>query len=134
MSTPDHTDRNAMRNVVPLAIWTLAWAVSLAIASFGPELWKNPVISWIALGLNIAVGVGWIVEHARYLRGVDDLQRKIMLDAIGVALGAGLIGGCAAAAASNVGLIAFEPGIAFLVVLMAVVYIVGVAVGTVRYR
>ena len=123
-------------SVVALAAWTFAWIATLAVAKFGPELLWNeqPVASWIAVAVNLVVGVGWIVAHARYLRGVDDLQRKILMDAIAVALGAGLVGGFAFSAASTAGLIAFQSDIAFLSVLMAVVYMIATAAGFLRYR
>jgi hypothetical protein len=78
--------------------------------------------------------VGWIIIHARYLGGVDELQRKIMLDAVAIALGVGLVAGFAYASASTAGLISFDSDIAFITVLMAIVYIVAVGVGQVRYR
>lgn len=128
-------DQASFRNVIPLAIATVAWLGTLALASFGPgSLWDQPVLSWLALILNVVVGIAWIVVHARYLRAVDELQRKIMMDAIGVALGAGLVGGCAIAVASSSELVAFEASIALLVAFMGVVYALGVVVGTVRYR
>jgi hypothetical protein len=128
--------RREFKNVVPLAVWTLAWVATLALARFGPEvLWDaHPVPSWIAIAVNVVVGIGWVVAHGRYLRGVDELQRKIMLDAIGIALGVGLVGGFAYAAASNAGLMTFDSDIAFLTVLMSVVYLVAIAVGNLRYR
>ena len=130
------TKRSAGGGVVALAIWTFVWIASLALAKFGPALiWNDqPVLSWIAVALNVALGVVWIVAHARYLRGVDDLQRKILMDAIAVALGAGLVGGFAYSAANTAGLIAFDSDIAFVSVLMGVVYMVATAAGFARYR
>ena len=129
-------NQREVRNVGRLALWTLAWIATLALARFGPALlWESaPLLSWIAVATNFAVGVGWIVSHARFLRGVDDLQRKIMLDAIAAALGVGLVGGFAYSAASSAGLMSFDSDMAFLSVLMAVVYIVAIAAGNLRYR
>jgi hypothetical protein len=129
-------DQRSMRNVLSLALWTLAWTGTLALASFGPNwLWDSqPVVSWIAIAVNLVFGVGWIAVHAKFLRGVDDLQRKIMLDAIAIALGVGLVGGFAYAAANNIGLIPFDVSIAILMALMSVVYLLGIAVGNLRYR
>lgn len=128
-------DRRAMRSSGRLAIWTIAWIGSLALASFGPPLWgRDPVITWIAVGVNLVLGVVWIIEHARFLRAVGDLQRKVVLDATALALGAGLVGGFAYAVAEQSGLVAVDSEIALLAVLMSVVYIVAVAVGNLRYR
>jgi hypothetical protein len=135
----EHTataSQRAARNLVRLAAWTLAWVGTLALARFGPNLlWdEQPVVSWIALAVNLVVGVGWIVAHAGFLRGADELQRKIMLDAIAVALGVGLVGGFAYAAANSIGLVAVDSSIAFLSVLMAAVYLVAILAGNLRYR
>jgi hypothetical protein len=128
--------QDAIRNVARLAVWTFAWLATLALAKFGPSiLWDSqPVASWIAIAANLVVGAGWIVAHARYLQRADELQRKIMLDAMAVALGVGLVGGFAYSAADNADLIAFDANIAFLSVLMGVVYMVTIAVENLRYR
>ncbi|MCU1434833.1 MAG: hypothetical protein JWR71_1558 [Pseudarthrobacter sp.] len=136
---PEHHqtwNQRAARSVVWLAAWTLAWMATLAVAKFGPGLlWDSqPVANWIAVVVNLVIGGGWIVAHARYLRGVDELQRKIMLDAIAIALGVGMVGGFAYAAAHSVGLIAFDANIAFLSAIMAVVYLVATVAGNIRYR
>ena len=57
-----------------------------------------------------------------------------MLDAMAAALGVGLVGGFAYSAANSVGLIAFDADLAIISVLMAVVYLVVIAVGNLRYR
>lgn len=128
-------DERAFRNAGVLAFWTVLWIGSLALAKFGPQLWGDqPAISWIAVGLNIALGIAWIVAHARFLRQVDDLQRKILVDAIALALGVGLVGGFAYSVANGAGLIDLADGIAVITVLMAAVYMIVSVIGTLRYR
>ena len=128
-------NQRTIKNTGRLAIWTLGWVLTVALARFGPTFWGDqPAISWIAIAVNLAVGIGWIVAHGRFLRETDDLQRKIMLDAIAVALGATLVGGCAYAAADHADLVPSGLDIGFVAVLMAVVYIIGIAVGQLRYR
>jgi tellurite resistance protein TehA-like permease len=129
-------DQRAFKNVLPIAIGTLAWVATMALARFGPEaLWDaNPVLGWAAIALNVAVGIALIVIHARYLRQVDELQRKILVDGMALALGVGLVGGFAVGAASSAGLIDFDVNIAYLSTLMGVVYAIGAVIGTVRYR
>lgn len=136
---PEHTqtvDERAFKNVIPIALWTLGWAATLALARFGPALlWNHqPVVGWIAIAANVAVGIGLIVAHARFLRRVDELQRKIMVDAMAIALGVGLVGGFAYGAASSAELVALDANIAVFSALMALVYAVGSVVGTLRYR
>ena len=131
----DTAARKGITSTVRLFIWTAAWVGTLALASFGPALWGSaPALTWGAVVVNLAAGVGWIVAHARFLRTQDDLQRKILLDAIAIALGAGLVFGFAYSVVSRAGLFVVESEIAILSVFMAIVYMVSIAVGYVRYR
>jgi hypothetical protein len=124
-----------VRQTVQLFIWTLAWVASLALAMFGNQLWgRAPIVSWIAIGLNIVVGAGWIVAHARFLRAVGELQRKVQLEAMGLALGVGIVGSCALAAANVLGLVALEADAAAFAIIAAVVYSVATLIGNLRYR
>lgn len=122
--------------VIPLLIWTVAWVASLAAAKFLPDLvdaGARPVAAWIAVGVTVAVGIGWIVAQARYLRAIDELQRKIQLDALAVALGVAVVGGFAASVAGGRGLVP-ELDIAFAGVAAAVGYVAAVLVGNLRYQ
>lgn len=129
-------DQAAIRSLPDLALWGIAWVATLALARFGPDhLWDSqPVASWAAIVGNVAIGIGFIVAHARYLQKLDELQRKIMLDAMAVTLGSGLVAGCAYAAAEHAALIAREADIGLLLIFMAVVYVLATLVGNMRYR
>jgi hypothetical protein len=128
-----------MKGTARLALWTGAWTASVALATFGPRhLWdlEQPVASWAAVALNLAVGVGWIIAITRYLRVIDELQRKIMLDALAVTLGVGWVVGFAYVVADAADLVANEgtDGIAALTGLMGVVFMIAFFVGRIRYR
>ncbi|MEV4178661.1 hypothetical protein [Nonomuraea sp. NPDC049709] len=129
--------RESIRSTVRLALWTLAWAASLALAKFGPErAWdsQQPVASWAAVGANLAIGIGWIVAFTRFLREQDELQRKIVQDALGITLGVGWIGGFAYVVADAAGLVTYDVDIAAVPVSLGVVYLLAVIVGKIRYR
>lgn len=124
-----------LRETVLLAVATFVWVGTLALASFGPQLWGSATaLGWAAIGVNLVAGVAWIVVHGRFLRAGGELERKIMLDAIAIALGVGLVGGFAMAAAENAGLLEVEGDLSIVSVLIALTYIVAIAVGRVRYR
>ena len=109
--------QRAFRNVAPLAIWTLAWVATLALARSGPNCGtQQPVVSWIAVAVNVAVGIGWIVAHARCLRRVDDLQRKIRWMGWPSPSGWGSWAGSPTRSPNTAGLIAFDSDIAVLAV------------------
>lgn len=119
-----------------LAIWTAAWVASLAVARFGPtHVWDSQeAASWVAIAANLGAGVGWIVAHARYLRRVDELQRKIMQDALALTLGVGLVVGFAYVVAEDADLLGFEASAGLASASLSVVYLVAIAVGHLRYR
>ena len=129
--------RDSIKTTARLVLWTLAWLATLALARFGPELlWgsQQSVASWAAVAANLVVGIGWIVAFARFLRGLDELQRKIMLDALAVTLGVGWVGGFAYVVADAAGLVAGDVDIAVFPALLGVVYLIAFVVGKIRYR
>ncbi|MET1052061.1 MAG: hypothetical protein ABWX65_05415 [Mycetocola sp.] len=138
MSTPPNAGsyRTEVKASGGLVVGTLAWVATLALARFGPGLWGEGlwVLSWAAVVVNVVVGVLWIVAFARFLRAVDELQRKIMQDALTAALGAGWVVGFGYVAADAAGLVATEVDVAALPVLMGIVFLGAVVVGRVRYR
>lgn len=120
-----------------LVLWTFAWAATLALAKFGPRfLWdsQQEVVSWAAVAVNLAAGIGWIVAFTRFLQGIDELQRKIMQDALAVTLGVGWVVGFGYVVADTAGLVAHDVDVATLPALMGVVFLIAFAVGKLRYR
>lgn len=128
--------RREFAAVLPMLIWTVAWVASLAAAQFVPS-WVDeaarPTVVWITLVVNVGVGVAWMVAQARYLHAIDELQRKIQLDALAVAVGVAVVGGFAGSIASARGVVP-ELDLAFAGVAAAVAYVVAVLVGSLRYR
>jgi hypothetical protein len=124
-----------IRNTIGLAAWTAAWVASVALAAFGPSLWgQHPAPALLAIGLNVAVGVGMLFANKRHLQAQDELQRTIQLQVMAWTLGAGLVGGVAWTLFDRHDLVGFEAEIGHLVALMAVVYMVGSIAGSLRYR
>ena len=97
-------------------------------------LWDSQAASWAAVIANVAVGIRWIVALALFVREADELQRKIMLDALGVTLGAGWVLGFAYGSADVAGLLTRTLNIALFPVFLAFVYIIAIVVGNLRYR
>ena len=126
-------DRESLRRTAGLAGWAIAWAGTLALARFGPaSLWDSEAVSWAAVALNVAVGIGWIVAHVRFLRSIDEMHRKVVLDALAVTFGVGWVGGLAYVVAENADLVSGD--LQVFVALLGGVYVVAVAGGLLRYR
>ena len=69
----------------------------------------------------------------RFLRAIDDLQRKILLDAMAVTLGVGFVVRFAYVVADSAGLVA-DVDVAAFPVLLGAVYVIAFLVGRIRYR
>lgn len=129
--------RASIRATGWFALWTFGWAASLALARFGPEVWgdSRSAATWAAIVVNVAVGVGWIVAFTRYLRAIDELERKITLDALAVALGAGWVVGFGYVVAEDAGLVSVEvDAAAALPVFMSIAFVAAVMAGRLKYR
>lgn len=125
-----------MRKVTKnLALWTLLWLVSLAIATFGPKFIWQESITWssIAIAINTTIGGGLIWAHIKHLTALDELQKKIQLDAMGIALGVGIVGGLSYSVMDIANVITGDAEIAFLVMLISITYMIALAVGKKRY-
>jgi uncharacterized Tic20 family protein len=122
------------RNTIRLAWWTAAWLVTMAISVFGPLVaWESKLISMGAILVNVAAGIGMIVANKQHLDGLDELQRKIQLDAMALALGVGLVVGLAYSTLDVVNVIAVDAEISSLVILISLTYLGGVFIGRRKY-
>ena len=124
------------RQTIRLAYWTLAWLVSMAVATFGPlVLWSsNKTITLIAIGVNVAIGFGMIWANKNHLQSLDELQRKISLEAMGFALGVGLVVGLAYSNLDVANIIGFDAEISHLVILVALTYLAAIVRGNRKYQ
>ncbi len=124
------------RNTAHLRRWAIGWCASTALAAFGPKLiWSFNTAATIAgVLLTLAVGIGMILATIRYLRGLDEMQQKIFLEAGTLTLGVGLVCGLTYELLEDVGLIGFEPAISHLVILMCLTFLASTAYSHVRYQ
>ena len=116
--------------------WTLAWLATTALSAFGPRLvWDFATLPTV-LGVltNIVVGFGMILATRRHLRGLDEMQQKIFLDAGALTLGVGLVCGLSYELLEDIKLITFEPEISHLAILMCLTFMVGMVLGHRKYR
>ncbi|MEQ9021232.1 MAG: hypothetical protein RLN82_00550 [Pseudomonadales bacterium] len=124
------------RNTVRLGYWTLAWVATMAVAAFGPKfIWDFATLPTIlALLVNLGVGFRMIVANNHYLQGLDELHKKIFLDASAFTLGVGLVCGLSYELLEDIKLISFEPEISHLVMLMCLTFLAGLIFGHRKYQ
>jgi uncharacterized membrane protein YcfT len=139
MNEIKHSEKNCTQqnsNIKKLALWTLGWLASTALLRFGAEyIWDfQAAYSVIALMTHLAFGLAMIMVNVKHLANLDELQRKITMDAMGITLGVGLIAGIAYEQLEDIKLITFEPEINHLIMLMAFTYIISILVGNRKYQ
>lgn len=114
--------------------WTTSWLVTFAIASFGPiTVWQQSWITAVAVGVNFVIGILMIFANKRALGRLDELQRKIQLDATAICCMVGIVGGLSYSLLDITGLIGFDAQISHVVLLMGATYIVSLIIGRRHY-
>jgi hypothetical protein len=129
-------ERRQVINTKKLALWTTAWLLTMALASFGPALlWaENKAWSAFAIALSTLVGAIMIFANKRHLQSLDELQQRIQLEAMGVTLGVGLVLGLSYSNLAISNLIPGDAEISVLVILMGLCYLLSVVVGAWKHR
>lgn len=124
------------KNTTNLAFWTAIWVLTLAIATFGFKfMWEeNTTISLFAFIINIGAGIGMIMANIKYVRSLDEMQQKIQLEAMGIALGVGVVGGLSYSLLDITNLIMVDAEISFLVILIGLSYLAAMIIGHFRYQ
>ena len=90
LKPPENGYQSRIRtSTIRLVCWNGAWVAATALMAFGPKfLWnKALVFTLLAVGLDVAVGVGMILATKKYVAELDELQQKVYLNALGITVG-----------------------------------------------
>ena len=74
-----------------------------------------------------------IATFMRFLRELDELQRKIQLESLALSMGIGVVGGVTYSLLATAKFIS-DAEASDVILLMAIAYVAGVIVGQIRYR
>jgi hypothetical protein len=123
------------KSIRPLAIWTSAWVLTTALATFGPLLiWDDQVyLTGAVILLNFTIGIAMILANIHHITTMDEMLQKIHLQAMGITLGATLVAGISYSMMDTSNLIE-DAEIPFLVIFMALTYMASLGIGHRRYR
>ena len=125
-----------MKNSKELKIWTLAWTLSMAIATFGPQfLWNEESIgTLLAIIVNLILGVRMILANRKFINSGDELQKKIQLESLGLTLGLAVIVGLSYSLLDQTNLISGNAEISVLVLFIGITYLVTMTVNNKKYK
>lgn len=133
----DNSYQSRMRtSLLRLASWSGGWLGSCALMRFGPKfLWNDaPVFTSLAVGLNVCVGLGLILANKKYIEELDELQRKIYLNALAITVGVILIVCVPYEVMDTFEMIHLHANVSHLLALMGLTFPLSLFYGTWRYR
>jgi predicted membrane protein len=124
------------KNNLKLMYWTLAWVLSMALIAFGPKLlWSDSVTLELAgILINFLIGMGMIFANRKFINNLDELQRKIHLEAMALALGIAVVTGLSYSMLDVRNLISFDAEISHVVIIIGLTYLAGTVIGSLRYK
>jgi apolipoprotein N-acyltransferase len=128
-STPRRDRPNQWR----VTLWSLIWAISFIAVTLAIEM------KWLPFGMllagvtaNAILGIANVLAYRRLLDEADELRRKIEMEALAFAFGAGVVGGMIYWLLVVMGAV---PGTGFIYIFaaMMITYSVGVVMGHRKY-
>lgn len=122
-------------NLKTLAYWTVAWTSSQALVTFGSKLiWpESNIIIILTILLNIGLGIGLIIENRKYLIEGDELEKKIAIESMSLALGLSIVVGLAYSSADQANLIPFDAEISHLVIFTGISILISIGICRKKY-
>lgn len=93
-----------------------------------------PGLTMLGIVVNLAIGLGMIRANVQHLDTLDELMRRIQLEAMALALGVGIVVGLSYSLLDTTDMIAGDAEIGFLVMLIGITYMVSTLVSYRRYR
>lgn len=123
------------KRTLQLAFWTWTWVITLAMATFGPKiLWaENNLLTALAIGINLANGIGMILANRKLFNHYDELERKIHLESMAFTLGASVVVGLSYSLIDQTNLINADAEIGFLVMFIGITYMLALLINRKRY-
>ncbi len=123
-------------NTTRLGFWTAIWLLSMALSNFGPRfIWDfNTAITTIMVLLNLALGLKMILSNIDHIKGLDELQQRIQLNAMAVTLGLSIVVGLTYSNLDVLKLINFHAEISHLVIFIGVTYLIATFIGNRKFQ
>ena len=118
-----------------LALWTWTWVATLALATFGPKfIWEgNMGLTIGGIVLNLANGIVMILANGKLFNHLDELERKIQLESLGLTLGLTVVVGLTYSLLDQTNLISGDAEIGILVGFVGITYMISLLINRRRY-
>ena len=82
-------DKRSIKDNLAVVGWIFVWMASLTVSDKAALYgwWEAEWITWLSIIVNAALGAWLIVRYLRMLRGMDELQRQVQLQALALTFG-----------------------------------------------
>jgi hypothetical protein len=119
-----------------LAVWTMIWVLSTALATFGPEmLWENSLYTYAGVALFLITGAAMIWANRKCLMDQDELQRRMHLEAMSITLGVAVVLGLGLSILDQQDLLfGFDLDFAFITIIISVSYMLSLLINLRRFK
>ena len=128
-------DKRSIRDNLKFVSWVFLWTASSVISqkakAFG--CWEAEWITLMSIAVNAALGLLLVHYYRQMLNRMDDLQRKIHLEAISISFGLGLVLSISYTILVTWGYIINEQ-VSDIFTLMCISYAAAIVLNTVRYK
>jgi predicted DNA repair protein MutK len=137
---PDNTENRFRarmhRSTRRVFYWTSAWLLATALLAFGPKwLWPEvPILTFVALAINILVGIGMVVASKNHLKDMDEMHQRVQLEAMAITLGVALLVGIPWSLLNSLGVVPIPAEFSHVVLLMGLTFLTTTCLGLRRYR
>lgn len=133
--TTDNLNQRLKRSNLQLFKWTISWLISLAVVAFGPKfIWDYaPIYTVLIIAINVFFGYKIIISNKKLLETMDELQRRIHLNAMAITLGVAVVFGAVYGLLENIRLVSFTPSPSGILIVMAITYMICTLVGVRKY-
>jgi hypothetical protein len=123
-----------LNNSMKVNIWAILWTLSLGVFTYLTGLeWFNTATAITCFIVNLAVGIKLVLSYKHFLHHLDEMERKIQLDALALSVGVTIISFASLSILDRGDLIG-EAKTFHLIMILSISYMVGIVIGRVKYR
>ena len=124
-----------LKNANRVNLIALLWALTLMLSTYLSEIGmlESSLLLGIAVAVHSFVGISMLLSYKHFLTQLDEMERKVQLDALALAVGVAIISFSSYSILANT---ATVPPLnsAYLIALIALTYMVGIIKGRLAYR
>ncbi|MCG9731464.1 hypothetical protein L1D44_16850 [Shewanella sp. Isolate13] len=124
-----------LKNANRVNLLALFWALTLMISTFlsENELLSSGLLITLAFCIHTLLGIAMLASYRHFLVQLDEMERKVQLDALALSVGVAIISFSSYSILENNAIVP-PLNAAYLIVLIALTYIVGIIKGRISYR